>query len=83
MHNTLEDLNNFMFGQLERLDNPDLSDEELQKEKGRSKAMVDIGKTIVDNARLSLEARKFAAELEIQGRSEAMPAMLETHGEKD
>ena len=44
VNNTLMDLNNFLFGQLERLDNPEC---DLEKEIARSKAMVDLGKVIV------------------------------------
>lgn len=81
MHNTLEDLNNFLFAQLERLDDPEISDEDLRKERERSKSMVEIGKTIVDNARLCLQAHRFASELGLEKRSEPLPAMLE-HNEK-
>lgn len=37
--NRLEDLNNMLFNQLVRLDKDDISDEEMNKEINRSKAM--------------------------------------------
>lgn len=48
--NRLEDLNNMLFNQLVRLDKDDISDEEMNKEINRSKAMNGIAHTIVDNA---------------------------------
>ena len=36
MHNKLSDLNNYLFGQLERLDNPEMTDEEFEREIKRS-----------------------------------------------
>lgn len=57
--NRLEDLNNMLFNQLVRLDKDDISDEELKKEVDRSKAMNSVAHTIVDNARVVLDATKF------------------------
>ena len=57
--NTLADLNNHLFEQLERLNDEELQGEELEKEIERSKALQGIGKTIVDNGKLILDAHKF------------------------
>lgn len=57
--NKLEDLNDMLFNQLVRLDKDDISDEELNKEISRSKAMNGVAHTIVDNARVVLDATKF------------------------
>lgn len=57
--NRLEDLNNMLFNQLVRLDQDDISDEEMTKEINRSKAMNGIAHTIIDNARVVLDAAKF------------------------
>ena len=48
-----------LFNQLVRLDKDDISDEEMNKEINRSKAMNGIAHTIVDNARVVLDAAKF------------------------
>lgn len=78
--NTITDLNNFLFAQLERLDDPDLAGDSLQAEIKRAKAVNDTGRTIVENARLALEGQKFIAEYAVSDRSEVeLPAMLETH----
>ena len=63
--NKLIDLNNLLFEQLERLSDEDLTPEELEKELQRTKGMCAIGKTIIDNAAIALEAQKHIDEYEI------------------
>ena len=58
MKNKLSDLNNHLFAQLERLSDEDLTTEQIDKEVARGKAINDVAKTIVDNAKLVLEAAK-------------------------
>ncbi len=48
-----------MFEMLERLSDPELEGENLQKEIARGKVSASIGKVMVDNASLMLEAEKF------------------------
>lgn len=78
VNNTLMDLNNFLFGQLERLDDPDC---DLEKEIARSKAMVDLGKVIVENANTALEGAKYISECKgaaaFGGVKRPIPGMLE------
>ena len=62
MKNKLSDLNNHLFEAMERLNNEDLTDEELEKEIKRSKAMEGIAKTIIDSGNLALQARKHLAQ---------------------
>ena len=57
-NNTLNDLNNFLFGQLERLDNPDMTPEELEAEIKRSEAMTDVAEQVIKNANTVLTAEK-------------------------
>lgn len=47
IHNQLTDLNNFLFGEMERLDDPNLTDDELKTEILRSKSMTDISGQII------------------------------------
>ena len=76
MKNTLGDLNNHLFMQLERLNEEELKGEKLQEEVLRSKAITDIAKNIIDNSRIVLESEKFKAE--VLGRSNCeCPKMLE------
>lgn len=57
--NTLLDLNNQLFEQLERLNDTDLQGEELKEELDRSKAVTGIARTVIDNGKLVLDAQKF------------------------
>ncbi|MDI9412755.1 MAG: hypothetical protein QM401_04160 [Bacillota bacterium] len=58
MRNTLTDLNNHLFAQMERLSDEDLKGEELQEEIGRAKAVSSIAKDIVSNANTVLKAHE-------------------------
>ena len=58
MRNTLGDLNNHLFAQLEKLSDDDLKGEELKEEVTRTKAISLIAKQIIDNGTLVLEAKK-------------------------
>lgn len=56
---TLGDLNGYLFEQLERLNDPDLTQEELEIELRRSKAVVSVSNQIVNNGNLVLSAQRF------------------------
>lgn len=58
--NTLGDLNNHLFAQLERLSNEGLKGENLQEEINKAKAVSDIASKIIDNGSLLLKAKKWA-----------------------
>ncbi|MBX4259776.1 hypothetical protein KTC96_24940 (plasmid) [Clostridium estertheticum] len=76
MQNTLGDLNNHLFAQLERLGEEDLSGDKLLKEINRAKSITDVATRIIANGSLVLQAEKFKAET--LGRSKAeIPKMLE------
>lgn len=59
---TLNDLNEYLFQELDRLTNEDLSAEELDKEIKRSDALQKIAKTVIDNGTLALHAKKYLDE---------------------
>lgn len=50
MKNSLQDLNNYLFESLERINDDDLTDEELEKEIKRSEAVTKVASTIINNA---------------------------------
>lgn len=56
--NTMADLNNHLFEQLERLNDESLTAEQMEKEINRGKAMAEIAKTIIANGSLALQAKK-------------------------
>lgn len=56
--NNLIGLNTILFQQLNELSNKNLSVDELKKELDRSKAIVNISQTIINNSKLLLEAEK-------------------------
>lgn len=57
--NTLSDLNNHLFAQLERLSDEEITPEELKKEMDRAKSINGIAKNIIDNAKTALDGAKF------------------------
>ena len=74
MRNTLGDLNNHLFAQLERLSDEELSGDCLKEEILRSRAVAAIAKEIISNADIVLQAKKFSTEYM---QDEEMPKMLE------
>jgi len=62
MKNKLGDLNNALFAQLERLGAEELAGDALAAEIQRANAIVQVGDSIITNARLQLEAVKLVAE---------------------
>lgn len=59
MKNTLIDLNNHLFEQMERLNDEDLTADQLELEIKRSKAMTSIATNIIDNGTLALNSQKY------------------------
>lgn len=75
MKNTLTDLNNYLFEALERLIDDGLSQEEMEKEITRSRAVTSVAETIIHNGELALKAIRHVDEY---GRKETnLPPMLE------
>ena len=75
MRNTLGDLNNHLFVQLERLNEENLAGDALKAEIARSKAITEVARGIISNGALVLEAQKL-----MDNRMDAdmvLPKMLE------
>lgn len=75
MKNTLGDLNNHLFAQLERLSDEDLKGEELVQEMNRAKSVTNVASSIIANGSLVLEAQKLADDY--MNAENKMPKMLE------
>ncbi len=59
---TIIDLNEYLFQEMDRLTNEDLSAEDLDKEIKRSEALQKVAKTVIENGTLALQARKYLDE---------------------
>ena len=62
MKNSLKDLNNYLFEQLERVQDDGLDDTEFDKEIARSKAVTNIAAQIIQNGNLLVRACQQAEE---------------------
>ena len=85
MNNTLSDLNNYLFEQIERINDDELSEEELQKEILRSQAVTKVAEVIVRNGELALKTMEHLNEYGygLDKRDAVLapvPAMLEAKG---
>ena len=74
MRNTLVDLNNHLFEQMERLNDDELTDEQLEKEIKRADAMKDIASQIINNAQIVLKATEL--NIEYSRNEVTVPKML-------
>jgi lipopolysaccharide export system protein LptA len=75
MRNTLGDLNNHLFAQLERLSDEDIKGEALSEEIERAKAVTSVANQIISNGTLVLRAQKFHTEY--KSKDLPKPKMLE------
>lgn len=79
MKNTLGDLNNHLFAQLEKLNDDELVGEQLEAEIKRSEAMTKISEQIIRNGELQFKAMQHMDEYGYE-RNKAIPEMLEVRG---
>lgn len=75
MKNTLGDLNNHLFAQLERLSDEDIKGDNLKEEINRAKAVSDIAAKIIANGSLVLSAQRLMNDRE--NADVKIPNMLE------
>ena len=80
MKNTLGDLNNHLFAQLERLSDEDINGEQLKEEIVRAKAVTGLASQIIANGTLVLKGRHLQLEYGIDDgggkEKKRMPKML-------
>lgn len=79
MKNTLTDLNNHLFEQLERLNDDELDDAQLEKELKRAEGMTKVATQIIQNAELAYKTMVHIAEYgyDRQDAQKVLPPMLE------
>lgn len=77
--NTLSDLNNHLFAQLEKLGDEDLQGDALETEIRRSDAMAKVGEKILRVGELQLKAMQHMDEYGYD-RGKGVPELLEVRG---
>lgn len=80
MKNTLTDLNNHLFEQLERLNDDELTDEQLEKELKRSEGMAKLASQIIQNGELAYKTMAHLDEYGYNIDKTIVPAMLSSTG---
>ena len=81
MKNTLQDLNNHLFEQLERLNDEDLTDDQLDRELRRAEGMTKIATQIIENGELAFKTMVHMDEYGYNSGHQAIPVMLEARGQ--
>lgn len=76
MKNTLSDLNNILFEQLERLSDDDMTDEELEKQLKKTDQIVKVSEKIIANGELAFKAIQHKDKFYGTG-DKQLPPMLE------
>ena len=82
MRNKLSDLNMYLFEQLEKLNDEDLTDKELANTIARADKIADISRVIIQNQTLQLNAIKTAYDCGIQINPQSMTLLLGVSNEK-
>lgn len=80
MKNTLGDLNNYLFAQLDAITNEELEGEKLEAEIKRTEAVEKISDQIIKNGELQYKAMKHMDEYGYE-RKKNVPEMLEVREE--
>ena len=83
MKNTILDLNNHLFEQLERLNDEDLSEEQIDIELRRAEGMTKIAEKIIQNGELAYKTMRHMDDYGYGlDKNRAIPAMLMSGEEK-
>jgi len=80
MKNTILDLNNYLFEQIERLSDDYATEEELDQVIKRSDAIVKVSTQIIENGNLIFKTMKHMDDYGY-GQNRALPALLDLKGE--
>ncbi len=76
MKNKIDDLNNHLFAQLERLGDETLTNEQLEIEQKRAKAITDVAGKLIDSANTSLKHTQLIVEYGGEPIGVKMPKLL-------
>ena len=75
MNNTLMDLNNYLFEQIERINDDTLTDDELDRELRKTDSIVKVSEKIIQNGELAFKTMQHMDEYGY-GTQRAIPKML-------
>lgn len=81
MKNTLTDLNNYLFEQLERLNDDEISEEQLERELRKADSIVKVADKIIQNGELAFKTMQHMDQYGYNSANRAVPPMLETKGD--
>ena len=81
MKNTLTDLNNYLFEQLERLNDDSLDAEQLDRELRKSEAFVKVSETIIHNGELAFRTMQHLDNYGYNSKQRSVPPMLSAEGD--
>ena len=76
MKNNLQALNDYLFEQLERLNDDEITEQELEREIKKSVAVTSIAQTLIESGKLALKAREYADEYGVSFNDSSMPTLL-------
>lgn len=76
MKNTLTDLNNYLFEQLERLNDDSLDSEELERELRKTDSIVKVSEKIIQNGELAFKTMQHMDHFGYGMGEKVVPAML-------
>ena len=83
MKNTLNDLNNYLFEQIERLNDDSLTDDQLELEIKKTDSIVKVSEKIIQNGELAFKTMKHMDEYGYNTkRDRPVPPMLEMRESK-
>ena len=81
MQNTLTDLNNYLFEQLERLYDDSLDPEQLERELRKTDSIVKVSEKIIQNGELAFKTMQHMDNHGYTANNRYVPPMLETKGD--
>lgn len=81
MKNTLTDLNNYLFEQMERINDEPLTTEELDRELRKAESIVKISEKIIENGELAFKTMQHMDNFGYNSKTRTVPPMLTTEGD--
>lgn len=81
MKNTLTDLNNYLFEQIERINDDSLTTEELERELRKTDSIVKLSEKIIDNGELAFKTMQHMDNYGYNTKARVVPPMLTTDGD--